>query len=92
MASFEQDRFRYCASAAQILLQTSIVCLAAIERRKKKLNETNDGHQVLLLLHGGVGKVLGGLIIPTKVTMEMNQVLIEQGDLLYKYLEQFFLA
>ena len=23
-----------------------------------------------------------------KVTMEMNQVLIEQGDLLYKYLEQ----
>ena len=27
-----------------------------------------------------------------KVTMEMNQVLIEQGDLLYKYLEQFFRA
>ena len=27
-----------------------------------------------------------------KVTMEMNQVLIEQGDLLYKYLEQFFKA
>ena len=28
-----------------------------------------------LLLHGGVGKVLGGLLIPMKVTMEMNQVL-----------------
>ena len=25
-----------------------------------------------------------------KVMMEMNQVLTEQGDLLYKYLEQFF--
>ena len=24
-----------------------------------------------------------------KVTMEINQVLFEQGDLLYKYLEQF---
>ena len=52
---------------------------------------TNDGHRVLLL-HGGVGKVLRGLLIPMKVTMEMNQVLIEQGDLLYKYLEQFFKA
>ena len=43
-------------------------------------------------LHGEVGKVLGGLLISMKVTMEMNQVLIEQGDLLYKYLEQFFKA
>ena len=49
----------------------------------------NSGHR-LLLLHGGVGKVLGGPLILVKVTMEMNQVLIEQGDLLYKYLEQFF--
>ena len=48
---------------------------------KKKLNETNDGHKVLLLLHGGVGKVLGGLFIPMKVTIEMNPVLIEQGDM-----------
>ena len=45
----------------------------------------NSGHRVLL--HGGVGKVLGGLLIPMKVTMEMNQALILQGDLLYKYLE-----
>ena len=37
-------------------------------KKKKKLNETNDGHRVLLLLHGGVGKVLGGLFIPMKVT------------------------
>ena len=42
--------------------------------------------------HSCVGKVLGGLLIPMKVTMEMDQVLIEQGDLLYKYLEQFFKA
>ena len=51
----------------------------------------NNGHRVLLL-HGGVGKVLGGLLIPMKVTMEMNQVLIEQGDLVHKYLEQVFRA
>ena len=43
-------------------------------KEKKKLNETNDGHRVFLLLHhGGVGKVLGGLLIPMKVTMEMNK-------------------
>ena len=60
--------------------------------KKKELAEINNGHRVLLLLHGGVGKVLGGLLIPMKVTMEMNQVLIEQGDLLYKYLEQVFRA
>ena len=34
-----------------------------------------------VLIHGGIGKVHGGLLIPMKVTMEMNQVLIEQGDL-----------
>ena len=50
-----------------------------------QLNETNDGHKVLLL--GGTGKVLGGLLMPTKVTMEMNQVLIDQGNLIYKSLE-----
>ena len=46
-------------------------------------NETNDGHKVLLL-HGGVGKVLGGLLIPMQVTMELSQALIEQGNLSYK--------
>ena len=48
--------------------------------KKKKLNETNDGHKVLLLLHGGVDKVLGGLLILMKVTMEMHQVLTERGE------------
>ena len=61
-------------------------------KQKKERAEINNGHRVLLLLHGGVGKVLGGLLIPMKVTMEMNQVLIEQGDLLYKNLEQVFRA
>ena len=61
--------------------------------KKKKLNETNDGHRgLLLLLHGGIGKVLGGLLNLMKVTREMNQVLIEQSDLSCKYLEQFFKA
>ena len=59
-------------------------------KNKKKLNETNDGHRVLL--HGGIGKVLGGPLVPMKVTMKMDQVLIEQGDLLCKFLEQFFKA
>ena len=31
---------------------------------------------------GGIGKVHDGLLILPKVTMEMHQVLIEQGDLL----------
>ena len=53
---------------------------------------TNNGRHEVHLLHGGIGKVHGGLLIPLKVTMEMNQVLTEQGDLLYKYLEQFFRA
>ena len=59
-------------------------------KRPRTLAEIYNGHRVLL--HGGVGKVHFGLLIPMKVTMEMNQVLIEQGDLLYKYLEQFFRA
>ena len=47
------------------------------------LTSTNNGswHRVLLL-HGGIGKVHGGLLILQKVTMEMHQVLSERGDLL----------
>ena len=80
---------RLCQCSAD--LTSNKHCLLCSKwNRKKKLNEINSGHRVLLL-HGGVGKVLGGLI-PLKVTMEMNQVLTEQGDLLYKYLEQSFRA
>ena len=45
------------------------------------LTEINNGQKVLL--HGGIGKVQGGLLVPMKVTMEMNQVLTERCDLLY---------
>ena len=48
----------------------------------KALKEINNGHKVLL--HGGVGKVLGGLLVPMKVNMEMNQVLIDQFNLINK--------
>ena len=66
-------------------------CSADLTSNKHCLPCSNwNGHRVLLLLHDGVDKVLGGLLISVKVIMEMNQVLIEQGDLLYKYLEQFF--
>ena len=66
-----------------------IVYLAAIKTKKKTelykrprtLAEINNGHKVLL--HGGIGKVHGGLLISMKVTMEMNQVLTERCDLLY---------
>ena len=61
-------------------------------KRPRTLADINNGHKVLLLLHDGVGKVRGGLLIPMKVTTEMNEVLTEQSDLLYKYLEQFFKA
>ena len=44
--------------------------LRQLKKKKKKLNEINNGHKVLL--HGGIGKVLGGLLIPMKVTMEMS--------------------
>ena len=37
-------------------------------RQKQELKEINNGHKVLVLLHGGVGKVLGGLLISMKVT------------------------
>ena len=68
-------------------LKQALSTLQQLKKKKKELTEINNGHRVLLLLHGGVGKVLGGLLIPLKVTMERNQVLIEQGDLLYKYFE-----
>ena len=45
------------------------------------LTEINNGQKVLL--HGGIGKVHGGLLVPMEVTMEMNQVLTERCDLLY---------
>ena len=60
--------------------------LSTLQHSKQKEGD-QQWAQSSFLLHGGVGKVLGGLQIPMKVTMEMNQVLIEQGDLLYKYLE-----
>ena len=66
--------------------------LQQLKQKEAGTQRNEQWHSVLLLLHGGVGKVLGGLLIPIKVTMEMNQVLIEQGHLLYKYLEQFFKA
>ena len=59
-------------------------------KQKEGARRNQQFARVLLLLDGRVGKVLGGLLIPMKVTLEVNQVLIEQGDLLYKYLEQVF--
>ena len=45
------------------------------------LTEINNGHRVLLL-HGGIGKVHGGLLAIVKFTVEMHRVLTERSDLL----------
>ena len=43
------------------------------------LTSTNNGRREVHLLHGGIGKVHGGLLIIPKVKREMNQVLSERG-------------
>ena len=43
------------------------------------LTSKNSGRYEVHLLHGGIGKVHGGLLIIPKVTKEMNQVLSERG-------------
>ena len=43
------------------------------------LTNTNNGHRVHLL-HGGIGKVHGGLLVIPKVKKEMYQVLSERCD------------
>ena len=45
-------------------------------------NGTNNGRHEVHLLHGGIGKVHGGLLIIPKVKTEMHRVLSERGDLL----------
>ena len=46
------------------------------------LTSTNNGRHEVRLLHGGIGKVHGGLLIIPKVKKEMHQVLGERSDLL----------
>ena len=57
--------------------------LRQLKEKKKKLNETKDGHKAILRL-GGAGKEHGGLLIPTKVTMKTYPVQIDQGNLINK--------
>ena len=76
-------------------LKTSIVYLAATERKRRRRSSTKPtmGTKFFFFFMVELARFLvDGLLFPLKVTMEMNQVLIEQGDLLYKYLEQFFKA
>ena len=44
------------------------------------LTSTNNGRHKVHLLHGGIGKVLGGLLIIQKVKKEVSQVLSERRD------------
>ena len=59
-------------------------CLSCNNWNKKQkkpptLTEINNGHRVLLLLHGGIGKVHGGLFVIPRDRTEMHQVLTERG-------------
>ena len=44
------------------------------------LTSTNNGRHKVHLLHGGIGKVPGGLLMVQKVRKEVSQVLSERGD------------
>ena len=44
------------------------------------LTSINNWRHKVHLLHGGIGKVHGGLLILPKVKKEMHQVLSERGD------------
>ena len=72
-------------------LISSMHCLSCNDCNKKQeknhmcpltLTITNNGRHEVHLLHGGNGKVHGGLLILPKVTMEMHQVLNERCVLL----------
>ena len=83
VASFEHDKFRCCANAAQTWLQKAVSTLQQLKEKEESAQRNEQWHRILhLLIHGEIGKVLGELL--------MNQILIEQGDLLNKYLEQLF--
>ena len=75
-----------------------IVYLAAIETKKKEFYkrprtfaESTMGTEFFFFFMVELARFMVDLI-PMRVTMEINQVLIEQGYLLFKYLEQFFRA
>ena len=75
-----------CQSGTDLTSKQALSTLRQLkekEKKKKKVNETKDGHKAILRL-GGAGKEHGGLLIPTKVTMEMYPVLIDQGNLINK--------
>ena len=44
------------------------------------LISTNNGRHKIHLLHGGIGKVLGGLLTIQKVKKDVSQVLSERSD------------
>ena len=75
------------------------LCLPCIDCNEKQkethkclptLTQVNNGHRVLLL-HGGIGKVHGGLLILPKVTMENAPSIEWKGVTCWlQYLERFF--
>ena len=66
--------------------QQALSTLQQLKQKEEGALQTSTNslfnQQCAQILHGGIGKVHGGLLIPVKVTMEMNQVLTEWSDLL----------
>ena len=54
------------------------------------LTNTNNGRHAVHVLHGGIGKVHGGLLIIPKVKTEMHQVLSERATCCLQYLARCF--
>ena len=75
----DEDHTHHVWPHKNSLSKRGMVCFVLIETGDPQV--PTYGHRVLLL-HGGIGKVHGGLLIFVEVTMEMHQVLTERGDLL----------
>ena len=92
MASFEQDRTETEPVQRRPDFKQALSTLQQLKEKEAGAQRNQQWAQSSSSSSWWSWQVLGGLLIPMKVTMEMNQVPIEQGDLLYKYLEQFFKA
>ena len=59
-------------------------------KRPRTLTDIDNGHKVLL--HCGIGKVHGGLLVPMKFTVKMKPSTDRTGWPVVQYLDQFFWA
>ena len=90
VAPFQEVGFWHPTIEKTFWFQASVVYLGTFTPRSWRrttgayllFTDTNIGRHAVHLLHGGIGKVHGGLLIIPKVKTEMHQVLSERSDLL----------